>query len=89
MERQEVYRILDGERDYQNTVRKENEKDTREDYEKSIADFVIYMEHTLNKAKTSIYTLDDEEALAMIRKVTALGVAAGESFGFPERKMRG
>lgn len=89
MERKEVYRIIDGERDYQNTVRKANEKDTREDDEKSIADFIIYMEHTLEKAKTAIYTLDDDEALSLIRKITALGVATGESFGFPERKLQG
>ena len=43
------------------------------------------MEYTLNKAKTAIYKLNEIEALASIRKVTALGVATGEAFGFPER----
>ena len=43
------------------------------------------MEHNLAKAKESIYRLDEEGAKAYIRKVTALGVTVGESFGFPER----
>jgi len=85
MERKEVYRIIDGERDYQNTVRKANENETREDQDKCLSDFILYMEYTLNKAKTAIYTLNETEALALIRKVTALGVATGETFGFPER----
>lgn len=84
MEREKVYSILDGERAYQNTVRKDNENETRQDEEKPVADFILYMDHTLNKAKDAIYTLD-EEALSLIRKVTALGVATGEAFGFPER----
>ena len=85
MERNEVYRILDGEREYQDTSRVVNENETREDQEKSVADFILYMDYTLNKAKTAIYTLNETEALALVRKVTALGVAAGEAFGFPER----
>lgn len=85
MERKEVYRIIDNERKYQDTVRRRNENETRKDDQKSVADFILYMEHTLNKAKTAIYTLNETEALALIRKITALGVAAGESFGFPER----
>jgi len=85
MERKEVYRIIDGERDYQNTVRKANENETREDQDKCLSDFILNMEYTLNKAKTAIYTLNETEALALIRKVTALGVATGETFGFPER----
>lgn len=85
MERKEIYRIVDGERDYQDTIRKENENETREDNEKCLSDFILYMDHTLNKAKTAIYTLNDEEAKHMIRKVIALGVACGESFGLPER----
>jgi len=85
MEREKVYSILDGERAYQNTVRKDNENETRQDEEKSVADFILYMEYTLNKAKEAIYTLNEEEALSLIRKATALGVATGEAFGFPER----
>lgn len=86
MKREEIYKIIDGERLYQDTIRKQNENETREDNEKSLSDFILYMDYTLNKAKTAIYTLNEDEAKALIRKVIALGVAAGESFGLPERK---
>lgn len=85
MEKQEVYRILDNERWYQDTVRKENKNETRDDAEKSVSEFILYMEYTLDKAKKAIYMLNEAEALALIRKTTALGIATGEAFGFPER----
>jgi len=85
MKRKKVYSILNAERTYQDTVRKENENETRKDEDKSVADFILYMDYTLNKAKDAIYTLNETEALALVRKVTALGVATGEAFGFPER----
>ena len=74
MKRQYVYQLIDGERNYQNT--RWNDKTNDED--KSIAEFIIYMEHTLNKAKNAIYELDEESALDHIRKTTALGVAIME-----------
>jgi len=85
MERTEVYRRLDNERQYQDTIRKENERETRNDNEKSVAEFILYMENKLNEAKDRIYNLNQECALDSLRKVTALGIAAGEAFGFPER----
>ncbi len=81
MERKEVYELIDGEREYQNTVRKENEQETREDEEKSVADFILYMENKLAEAKHHIYYLSNEAAMDSIRKVTGLGVAAMEAFG--------
>jgi hypothetical protein len=44
------------------------------------------MEHHLNKAKNSVYYLNQNEALAEIRKVTALGVRTMEIHGCPSRK---
>ena len=85
MERKEVYRRLDNERWYQDTIRKENKRETRNDNEKSIAEFILYMENKLDEAKFRFYSLNDVGALDSLRKVTALGVAAGEAFGFPER----
>jgi len=79
MKRKKVYKLIDGERKYQNTVRIENEGDTRKDDEKCVAEFLIYMENKLNEAKNDVYKLDIQGALANIRKVTALGVAAMES----------
>jgi len=85
MKRKKVYKLIDGERDYQNTVRIENEGDTRDDKEKCVAEFLIYMENKLAEAKDNVYKLDIQGALASIRKVTALGVAAMESHDTPAR----
>lgn len=88
MERKEVYKRLDGERDYQDKtwVARRTANGTP-DKEKSIAEWLTYMEHHLNKVKEAIYYLKDDEALAGIRKVTALGVRAMEIHGCPERIM--
>ena len=83
MDRKEIYRIIDGEREYQDTIRKNNENETREDEEKCVADFILYMEAQMNNAKDAHYKLQDPREF--IRKVIALGVACGEAFGLPER----
>jgi hypothetical protein len=87
MERKEVYKILDGERDYQDIKwTKRNEENGIPDLNKPIAEWLTYMEHHLEKAKDAVYYLQNDEALAEIRKVTALGVRAMEVNGCPERK---
>lgn len=86
MERREVYERLDAERQYQDmrwTPRRE--KNGTPDEEKPPAEWINYMEFHLAKAKEKIYYLEDEEALAEVRKVTALGVRAMEIHGCPER----
>lgn len=89
MERQEVYKRIDGERDYQDaTWSPRREEIGILDDEKSVAEWINYMEFHLSKAKNAVYYLDSEEALAEIRKVTALGVKAMEIHGCPERKMK-
>ena len=79
MKRKNVYKLIDGEREYQDTIRMELEMDRRSDEEKCVAEFIIYMENKLNEAKDNVYKLDIQGALESIRKVTALGVAAMES----------
>jgi hypothetical protein len=87
MERQEIYKRLDGERDYQ-----DKEWGTRKtlegtpDEEKPVAEWINYIEYHLSKAKERVYYLDTLGALAELRKVTALGVRAMEIHGCPERK---
>ena len=88
MERKEVYKILDGERDYQDkkwTVR--NEQNGVPDEKKPITEWLTYMEHHLEKAKDSVYYLNTDDILARIRIITALGVRAMEIYGSPERKI--
>jgi len=84
MERKEVYKRLDGERDYQDSRKKLR---TVPDEEKPIAEWLIYMEHHLKKAKKATYYLNNEETLSRIRIITALGVRAMEIHGCPERKI--
>jgi hypothetical protein len=88
MKREEVYKLIDGERDYQDN-RWNNFPETRDvlDEDKSVADWIIYMEKLLNDAKNRIYYLDDNGALEFIRKTTATGVACLEYNDCSPRKI--
>jgi hypothetical protein len=78
--RQEVFNVLDGERNYQ--VLKWGTLDERN----NIGDFLIYMERELHKAKLAYYSPDEpQNVMDAIRKVTATGVAALERHGAPAR----
>jgi len=84
MERKEVYKNLDKERDHQ-----DNNwicRNSVDDKDKPISEWIIYIEHHLNQAKNNLYYLNQVEALAEIRKVTALGVVTLEIHGCPERE---
>lgn len=86
MERQEVYNRIDTERQYQDlrwTPRRA--ANGVRDEEKPPAEWINYMEFHLNEAKRAVYELNDEEALAQVRKVAALGVRCLELHGCPER----
>lgn len=86
MERKEVYKCLDTERDYQDLRwSPRREKNQTPDAEKPPAEWLNYIEYHLNKAKREVYLLNDEFALAEIRKVAALAVRCLELHGCPER----
>jgi len=86
MERKEVYKRIDGERDYQDKAWvARRTADGTPDEEKGVAEWITYIEHHLREAKNAVYYLDTNQALAEIRKVTALGVRAMEIHGCPER----
>lgn len=86
MQRSDVYKRLDGERDYQDERwGTRRTLDGTPDEEKPVAEWINYMEFHLAKAKEKVYYLKTEEALAEVRKVTALGVRAMEIHGCPER----
>ena len=88
MEKFEVYNRVDGELDYQDLkwVPRRDANGTPDD-QKPPAEWINYMQHHMNEANTAVYNLDDEEALAQIRKVVALGVRALMIHGCPERKL--
>lgn len=85
IERKDVYSAIDDERDYQDSLRKDVYNDTKEDSEKSLADFIIYIEYTLNRCKESSYFLKDRDVLSYMRKIAALAVACMETHGVVER----
>lgn len=81
MERSEVYKVIDTERDYQEQRWIESEIQDHE-----IASFILYMEHHLYEARKTASTQSPEtEALQHLRKVVALGVKCFEVHGVPER----
>ena len=86
MERKDVYKRIDGERDYQDkTWVARRTLDGTPDEEKPVAEWINYIEYHLAKAKEKVYHLDTQAALAEIRKVTALGVRTMEIHGAPAR----
>lgn len=88
MERNEVYRILDSERDYQDQKwTAPNAEHGIPDNEKSVAEWISFMEYHLEKAKACVYNIKIDDALAEVRKITALGVKTMESLGCPERRI--
>lgn len=77
MKRSEVYKLIDGEREYQNSKRPlAGQKD---DKDHSVGDWIIFMERLLSEAKNEIYHLDENAALTFVRKATAVGIACMEN----------
>lgn len=56
----------------------------------SVAEYILYMQHHLNKAADAISSSEAVEVhnsvMSQLRKVTALGVACGEQHGMPMRR---
>jgi len=80
MKREDVYKLFDGERDYQDV--KWSNKDNADI---SVAEWINYMEYQLNKAKYYVYHLDKIGALEEIRKVGSLAVVCLENNECPKR----
>ena len=87
MERKNVYKCVDGERNYQDIVGKSGQRGDTPDEEKPVSEWVNYIEYHLSKAKDKVYHLRKDDALEELRKVAALAVRAMEIHGCPERRM--
>lgn len=78
MKREQVYKVIDGERAYQDN--RWGQKQT------TIGQYIVYMQDYLTE---SIHHLarenTNDKALESLRKVVALGVACFEEHGVPER----
>ena len=78
MNRQDVYKVIDDERAYQ--IEKWGD-----DSDKSIKDFLFYMNDYMNRANESARQYGDLDTLDELRKVVALGIACFEVHGMIER----
>lgn len=80
MNRQDVYKLIDGEREYQDT--RWTSETTTSGGLHSIEEWIVFMEDYLTEAKHILARLPKQEAdpkaMEIIRKVTAMGVAAME-----------
>lgn len=83
--RSEVFAALNSERAYQDMRKKRDQGQTFH----SAEEFILYMEHYLHLAREVASTTWGPEAkpktMEVVRKVTALGVAAMEQHGAPQR----
>lgn len=80
MTREEVYKAIDSERKYQDRKWKDHD-----DKKNHMSDWILYIERYLGKLKNALYKNDWFEVQENLRKTAALGVAASEALGIPER----
>lgn len=83
MTREDVYKLIDGEREYQEAL--PHHQDKMQQANTSVASWIVYMEKQLVRAKDKIYEMNEHEALTFIRKCTAVGVACMEHNDTPAR----
>jgi hypothetical protein len=87
LERIDVYKALDSERDYQDAM---TASDDRPDMIKDlgIGATLLAMKENLHRARVAWYSGAGNhlEAMAFVRKTCGLGVQLGESLGMPRRE---
>lgn len=81
MERSQVYKAIDSERDFQ------ERRWTRPAHNHSATEYLVYIDHYVRKAMEAVSTEDGEaSALPCLRKIAALAVSAMEEHGVPFRQ---
>ena len=90
MKRKKVYKILDGERDYQDMRWNESTTDSRGIHPPS--EWLVFIQHYLTEAIHKATRFPDpkakEETMIIIRKIAAMGVCAMEQNGCPPRVVK-
>ncbi len=84
MERTEVYKLIDGERDYQEWRWTDSETP---DEDKPPIEWLSYIRYHADRCEISNYELGKEAAMEEIRKIAALAVRAMEIHGCPARQI--
>lgn len=89
MNRQDIYKIIDGERDYQNS--RWNANTTTTEGKHSVLEFLVYMRDYIEEAMHFSTRNSDPSAqeftLNSVRKVAALAVSCMEQHGVTPRKI--
>ena len=88
MKREDVYKLIDGERVYQtkwDDERRAMGRPTRDEYA-TVESWILWMQEYLVRARVAATdNVDKTDALECVRKVTALGVACMEYNETPPR----
>ena len=88
MERKEVYKLIDGERDYQESRWNADSTETAGNHARP-EEWLIYMQDYLTEAIHLASRISEPEStklvMANIRKITSMGVAAMEQIETPAR----
>jgi ABC-type iron transport system FetAB ATPase subunit len=85
MTREEVYKLIDGERDYQDNVVDPDPK-RRSLEEHSVGDYMIMLHHYLRQADSAwCWVAGTDDALNSIRKIAGICVKCMEQHGAPAR----
>ena len=91
MERKEVYKVIDTERNYQDsfwngTKSSQQPSNAPNSMERTIDEFALYVARYSNKLVEVCGTTDyPKEKLEVFRKIAALCVACGEQHSLPKR----
>jgi hypothetical protein len=89
MERNEVYKLIDGERDYQNNKWPQGNAEAGWRHSKP-EEWIVYMEDYLLEAKHILSREDrivaNPKAMAIVRKIAAMCVNAMEHIDTPPRQ---
>ena len=88
MNRTEVYKVIDTERDYQDKLQDKN--DWEHQGHPSVTEELVMMQEYLNRARTAwVNNKGDIKALDMLRKVVGIGVRCFENHTVSPRKDSG
>jgi len=87
MKRNDVYKLIDGERDYQDELPASRTLKYDNGSCHTVGDYVTMLSHYTNKAVEE-WTLNpgDDAALNIMRKIAGIAVHCMEDHGAPERK---
>lgn len=88
MDRNDVYKAIDTEREYQAKVWGVETPEGNVEIHKPVEAYILYMEEYLAKARTAIsHDIGTDTALEMLRKVVGLGVVCFEQNGVKPRDL--